>query len=160
MSARASLPPPPHLRPETLLLTPLRTPRSFARPPIRRFIREVCQKLNEPKHNLMARVLEQTGKIFILDLMAQVEAVEDKGGQFVADGTRRRTRGGVFLNLLKAQVTKEQWDKIFEEEKEAQKRRKAMKRRLRYNGEAAREGEKTPTQASPLPLSYKCVLQS
>ena len=49
---------------------------------------------------------------------------------------------------------------FFEEEKEAQKRRKAMKRRLRYNGEAAREGEKTPTQASPLPLSYKCVLQS
>ena len=77
----------------------------------------MCQKLNEPKHNLMRRVLEQTGKVFVLDLLDQVEKVEEQGGQFVADGTRRRTKGGVFLNLLKSHVSKDQWDTIFEDEK-------------------------------------------
>lgn len=85
-----------------------------------RFIRDVCQKLNEPKQHLMRKVLQQTGKVFVLDLVQQTEKVEEEGGQFVADGTRRRTKGGVFLNLLKSQVTKEQWDTIFEDEKEAQ----------------------------------------
>lgn len=70
----------------------------------------------------MKKVLQQKGKVFVLDLVAQTEQVEEAGGQFVADGTRRRTKGGVFLNLLKSQISKEQWDKIFEEEKEAQVR--------------------------------------
>ena len=85
-----------------------------------RFIREICQRLNEPKHNLMKKVLQQKGKVFVLDLVAQVDQVEEAGGQFVADGTRRRTKGGVFLNLLKSQISKEQWNKIYEEENEAQ----------------------------------------
>ena len=71
----------------------------------------------------MRKVLEQTGKVFVLDLLAQTEKVEEEGGQFVADGTRRRTKGGVFLNLLKSSVTKEQWDTIFHDEREAQVRR-------------------------------------
>mmetsp|Transcript_6667 Transcript_6667/g.22971 ORF Transcript_6667/g.22971 Transcript_6667/m.22971 type:complete len:286 (+) Transcript_6667:212-1069(+) len=121
-----------------------------------RFIRDVCQKLNEPKQHLMRKVLQQTGKVFVLDLLQQTEKVEEEGGQFVADGTRRRTKGGVFLNLLKSQVTKEQWDTIFEDEKEAQKRRKAMKRRLRYAGEA--QAEKDGDAKSPLPVSYKDCL--
>ena len=57
------------------------------------------------------------------------------------------------------QLSASQIELIRQNRKLAQ-RRKAMKRRLRYNGEAARDGEKTPTQASPLPLSYKCILQS
>jgi hypothetical protein len=123
-----------------------------------RFIREICQRLNEPKHNLMKKVLQQKGKVFVLDLVAQVDQVEEAGGQFVADGTRRRTKGGVFLNLLKSQISKEQWNKIYEEENEAQKRRKAMKRRLRYAGEAAQaEGNETTTGAekAPAAVSYK-----
>ena len=90
-----------------------------------RFIKDICQKLKEPKHNLMKKVLEQKGRVFIIDLVAQVEEVEKSGGQFVADGSRRRTKGGVFLNLLKSQCTKEQWDTIFEDEKEAQVRKQA-----------------------------------
>ena len=66
----------------------------------------------------MKKILELKGKVYVLDLVAQVEQVEQSGGQFVADGTRRRTKGGVFLNLLKSQVSKEEWDKIFEDEKE------------------------------------------
>jgi len=127
-----------------------------------RFIKEVCQKLNEPKQHLMRKVMEQVGKIFIMELVDQVERVEEEGGQFVADGTRRRTKGGVFLNLLKAQVTKEQWDTIFEDEKEAQKRRKAMKRRLRYAGEAGSQAEKdgAAPSAANFPVSYKDCLTS
>lgn len=70
----------------------------------------------------MKKVLQQKGKVFVLDLVAQVDQVEEAGGQFVADGTRRRTKGGVFLNLLKSQISKEQWNKIYQEENEAQVR--------------------------------------
>ena len=65
-----------------------------------------------------------------------------------------------FLPVHTRYTTKEEEREKQQKVEEAQKRRKAMKRRLRYNGEAAREGEKTPTQAAPLPPSYKCVLQS
>ena len=79
----------------------------------------------------MSRVIGQTSRKYVEGLVAKVDAVEAAGGQFVADGSRRRTRGGVFFSLLKDEVSKEQWDKIFEEEKEVLKRKKALKRRIR-----------------------------
>lgn len=129
----------------------------------------------------MKKILELKGKVYVLDLVAQVEQVEQSGGQFVADGTRRRTKGGVFLNLLKSQVSKEEWDKIFEDEKEVrvsakretprsgaknwqffstQKRRKAMKRRLQYKGEnnQAEDNLQQEETSKTLPVSYKDCL--
>lgn len=109
----------------------------IASPPAKRgpkqepFVKRICRDLNEPKHWLVSRVIGQTSRKYVEDLVAKVDAVEAAGGQFVADGSRRRTRGGVFFSLLKDEVSKEQWDKIFEEEKEVLKRKKALKRRIR-----------------------------
>lgn len=115
-----------------------------------RFVKNVCRSLSEPKQHLMKKVFELKGKSFILSLVEEVEEVEQSGGQVVADGSRRRTKGGVFFNLLKGKVSKEQWDKVFEDEKEAQKRRKATKRRFRYmSPESGNE---------PKALSYKDCL--
>lgn len=85
-----------------------------------RSIKSACHALKEPKHQVMRRVFDQTGEEFVFTLIEQVEKVEEAGGQFVADGTRRRTKGGVFFNLLKAKISKEQWDYIFEEERAIQ----------------------------------------
>ena len=58
------------------------------------------------------------------DLAIEVGRIEGAGGQMTSDGARRRTPGGVFWALLRAKTSKEDWDVIFEEEKEAQETEK------------------------------------
>lgn len=46
----------------------------------------------------------------------QVEAIERAGGQLIADGSRRRSPGGVFWNVVKQRVKPEVYTSIFAEE--------------------------------------------
>jgi hypothetical protein len=48
--------------------------------------------------------------------LLQVEAIECAGGQLVADGSRRRSPGGVFWNVVKQRVKPEVYTSIFAEE--------------------------------------------
>jgi len=88
-------------------------------------------------------------------LRAEVQALEASGGQMTASGDRKRTPGGVFWNLLKAQCTGDEWTHIFSEEKEKEKernKRRQKERNLKDKGTlrpslAARLGPKQPSQA-------------
>ncbi|MCA9915258.1 MAG: hypothetical protein KC496_18020, partial [Anaerolineae bacterium] len=62
--------------------------------------KEIAAQLNETAETPLqqiSRVLEQMGTEFVNELMAEVEKIETDGGMMTDDGSRRRTRGGVFF---------------------------------------------------------------
>ena len=77
----------------------------------------------------MRRAIDVIGIVAANDLAIEVGRIEGAGGQMTSDGARRRTPGGVFWALLRAKTSKEDWDVIFEEEKEAQRERCRRRRR-------------------------------
>ncbi|KAK7481309.1 hypothetical protein BaRGS_00027389 [Batillaria attramentaria] len=96
----------------------------------------ISSKLHESKVHLIRRVVQEVGRAKALALLRKTDETEAAGGMMTMNGSRRRTPGGVFLQLLKADadVSKEQHDKIFEEENRwlvDQKRRKRAKARQR-----------------------------
>ncbi|EEH56535.1 uncharacterized protein MICPUCDRAFT_69404 [Micromonas pusilla CCMP1545] len=96
-----------------------------------RAARDLCGDLGEPKESLMRRAIECIGIPMANDLAIEVGAIEGGGGQMTADGSRRRTPGGVFWALLKTKVAKEDWDFIFEEEREVQRERCRRRQRAK-----------------------------
>ncbi|XP_075279257.1 phosphorylated adapter RNA export protein isoform X2 [Opisthocomus hoazin] len=62
---------------------------------------EIAYRLCEPKKDLIARVVKIIGKRKAIELLMETAEVEQNGGLFIVNGTRRRTPGGVYLNLLK-----------------------------------------------------------
>ncbi|XP_046554166.1 phosphorylated adapter RNA export protein-like [Haliotis rubra] len=77
----------------------------------------IVEVLDEPKVDLITRIVKRLGQKKGIQLLRQTEDVEDSGGMLVKDGSRRRSAGGVFLQLLKSDsdVTKADVDYIFEE---------------------------------------------
>ncbi|KAM9328276.1 phosphorylated adapter RNA export protein [Pholidichthys leucotaenia] len=98
-----------------------------------RVIDEITYRLREPKKDLMRRVVEVVGKKKAIELLGETATLEENGGVFTMDGSRRRTPGGVFLNLLKStpSVTKGQIKQIFfeEQQKDVKSKKAAQKRR-------------------------------
>ncbi|XP_067424904.1 phosphorylated adapter RNA export protein isoform X2 [Emydura macquarii macquarii] len=62
---------------------------------------EISYRLREPKKDLIARVVKIIGKKKAIELLMETAEVEQNGGLFIMNGSRRRTPGGVYLNLLK-----------------------------------------------------------
>ncbi|XP_053719211.1 phosphorylated adapter RNA export protein [Synchiropus splendidus] len=98
-----------------------------------RVVDEIAHRLQEPKKDLIERVVRIAGKKAAIELLHETASVEENGGLFTMDGSRRRTPGGVYLNLLKKapSVSKTQIKKIFLEESQQGLRNKkaAQKRR-------------------------------
>ncbi|KAJ8287276.1 hypothetical protein GJAV_G00049690 [Gymnothorax javanicus] len=96
---------------------------------------EIAYRLREPKKDLIERVVSTIGKKKAIELLAETASVEQNGGIFTMDGSRRRTPGGVYLNLLKntPSISGKQVKKIFypESQKEVASK-KAAKRRRRH----------------------------
>lgn len=94
---------------------------------------EIAFRLREPKKDLISKVVQTIGKKKAIELMMETAEVEENGGLFVMNGSRRRTPGGVYLNLLKntPSVTVEQIKVIFhsENQKECESKKAAKKRR-------------------------------
>ncbi|XP_075692166.1 phosphorylated adapter RNA export protein isoform X2 [Rhinoderma darwinii] len=63
---------------------------------------EIAYRLCEPKKELIERVVKTIGTKKAIELLVKTAEVEQNGGLFIMDGTRRRTPGGVYLNLLKS----------------------------------------------------------
>lgn len=105
----------------------------------------ISSTLHEAKVHLIRRVVQEIGRVKSLDLLKQTEEREAAGGMMTMNGARRRTPGGVYLQLLKTdpEVSKEQCDKIFEEENkwflEQKKRKKAKARRRKWEQQLAQE---------------------
>ncbi|CAB4056951.1 PHAX [Lepeophtheirus salmonis] len=75
---------------------------------------ELAAKLCEPKTELITGVLEIIGIPHSLKLFKETQDIEKNGGKMIKNGSRRRTPGGLFLQLLR-------------ESKEAEINQKAIK---------------------------------
>ncbi|XP_034019482.1 phosphorylated adapter RNA export protein [Thalassophryne amazonica] len=94
---------------------------------------EIAHRLQEPKKDLIERVVRVIGTEKAIELLSETATIEESGGMFTVDGSRRRTPGGVYLNLLKntPSVTKAQIRQIFfdENQKDYKSKKAAQKRR-------------------------------
>ncbi|CAJ1055622.1 phosphorylated adapter RNA export protein [Xyrichtys novacula] len=94
---------------------------------------EIAYRLQEPKKDLIERVVNIVGKKKAIELLGETATLEESGGVYTMDGSRRRTPGGVFLNLLKntPSISKAQIRKVFfdEQQKECKSKKAAQKRR-------------------------------
>ncbi|KAK7070177.1 hypothetical protein SK128_003042 [Halocaridina rubra] len=95
----------------------------------------------EPNVDIIIRVVEVLGREKSLELFKETQELERNGGLLIMDGSRRRTSGGVFLQLLKKlpSVEKSDLNKIFVHENEWRKRKRAHRRRERH--ESKPQGE-------------------
>ncbi|KAF5901943.1 phosphorylated adapter RNA export protein, partial [Clarias magur] len=64
-------------------------------------IDEIAHRLKEPKKELIERVVNVIGTKKAIELLSETATIEQNGGLYTVDGSRRRTPGGVYLNLLK-----------------------------------------------------------
>ena len=62
---------------------------------------ELASKLSEPKTQLMIGVVELFGQEVSIELFEKTKGIESNGGMMIKNGERRRTPGGVFLQLLR-----------------------------------------------------------
>lgn len=96
---------------------------------------EIAYRLQEPKKDLIERVVKVVGKKKAIELLGETATLEESGGVYTMDGSRRRTPGGVYLNLLKntPSISKSQIRKIFfEEQQKDHKSKKAAQKRRRH----------------------------
>uniref|UniRef100_A0A6J0TJ84 Phosphorylated adapter RNA export protein n=1 Tax=Pogona vitticeps TaxID=103695 RepID=A0A6J0TJ84_9SAUR len=107
---------------------------------------EIAYRLCEPKKELIARIVKIIGKKKSIELLMETAEVEQNGGLFIVNGTRRRTPGGVYLNLLKntPSITGEQIKDIFyiENQKEYENKKAAKKRRIQVLGKKMKKAIK------------------
>ncbi|NP_001003995.1 phosphorylated adapter RNA export protein [Danio rerio] len=101
--------------------------------PEERVIDEIAHRLMEPKKDLIERVVRVIGNKKAIELLSETATIEQSGGLYTVDGSRRRTPGGVYLNLLKntPSISHGQVKEIFHEEnqKECNSKKAAKKRR-------------------------------
>ncbi|XP_019955560.2 phosphorylated adapter RNA export protein [Paralichthys olivaceus] len=94
---------------------------------------EIAHRLQEPKKDLIERIVKVVGVKKAVELLGETATLEESGGVYTMDGSRRRTPGGVYLNLLKntPSITKAQVRKIFldENQKDIKSKKAAQKRR-------------------------------
>lgn len=111
--------------------------------------KKIAEFLHEPKEELIERIVTHVGKDFAIRLVQATKDVEESGGMYTLDGSRRRTPGGVYLTLLKQQP---EWSKdvrklVFVEDeqelvkKKREKRKKARQQRRRNQAGKQNDGE-------------------
>src|SRR5215471_10253693 len=74
----------------------------------------LAQALQEPKRALLLKVLRTLGQDRCAALLADTLQCEDGGGMPTKDGTRRRTPGGVFFQLVKERATRQERHRLFD----------------------------------------------
>ncbi|TTF71936.1 Phosphorylated adapter RNA export protein [Bagarius yarrelli] len=98
-------------------------------------IDEIVHRLMEPKKELITRVVTVIGTKKAIELLSETATIEQNGGLYTVDGSRRRTPGGVYLNLLKntPSITEDQVKEIFHgENQKGYINKKAAKQRQKY----------------------------
>ncbi|BHF63966.1 hypothetical protein SprV_0200696300 [Sparganum proliferum] len=118
-------------------------------------VEAIAKCLNEDKIDIIDRVVETLGTKRALSFCYLAEDIENRGGFFVADGSRRRTPGGVFLTLIRRsdEVTKQEKKTIFketdQEKLQRKKLHKAAKRRLKRKANADHDSQSPKPLAQP-----------
>ncbi|KAK5849351.1 hypothetical protein PBY51_009001 [Eleginops maclovinus] len=96
---------------------------------------EIAYRLQEPKKDLIERIVKVIGNKKAIELLGETATLEESGGVHTMDGSRRRTPGGVYIYLLKntPSISKGQIKKIFLEEQQNEcKNKKAAQKRRRH----------------------------
>lgn len=81
--------------------------------PERVTVADLAAVLHEPKSVLLARVLTTLGEHRCVAMLAEALTIEARGGMLTKAGDRRRTLGGVFLELCRQQATATERRAIF-----------------------------------------------
>jgi phosphorylated adapter RNA export protein len=74
---------------------------------------KLAEVLHEPQHVLFARVLKTLGEQRTVAILTEALTLEHQGGMWLKDGSRRRTLGGVFLQLCRERTTASERREIF-----------------------------------------------
>lgn len=69
--------------------------------------------LHEPERWLLIRALRTLGEARCVAILAEALTIEHTGGMLTKAGDRRRTPGGVFLELCRQQATADERRAIF-----------------------------------------------
>jgi hypothetical protein len=91
----------------------------------------VCRALREDEStSSVGETVRVIGARAAAELFAACVEKELAGGELTADGTRRRTAGGVFFSLLKAVASKAQMKEIFRDREKAHTKKVNERRRI------------------------------
>ncbi|CAG5123477.1 unnamed protein product [Candidula unifasciata] len=96
----------------------------------------ITKGLSEPKTELFTRIVDTVGKDLAIKLFYMTEDVEQCGGMMTNDGYRRRTPGGVYIQLLKndASVSADVIESIFRDDQQAWKEKLKEQRKIKKAG--------------------------
>ncbi|XP_046633017.1 phosphorylated adapter RNA export protein-like [Daphnia pulicaria] len=124
---------------------------------------DIALKLHEEKMDLILRVVEILGKEITIKLFYETQETENDGGIMVADGSRRRTPGGVFLYLLRnhEEIPMEKIREIFSEETKAKEQHKRTLRAKRRQTQAdkLKKSLPAPNTLPELPTRVELEMQ-
>lgn len=73
----------------------------------------IAKVLHESCHIVIARALKVLGQDRCVEILADALTIEHDGGMWLHNRSRRRTLGGVFLQLCRERATPEERRKIF-----------------------------------------------
>src|SRR2546429_1043303 len=73
----------------------------------------LAEALQEPNRPLLTQVLRTLGTDRTTAILADTLTCEANGGMLTKDGTQRRTRGGVFFQLVREQATARERGRLF-----------------------------------------------
>jgi hypothetical protein len=73
----------------------------------------LAEALQEPKKPLLTQVLRTLGMDRTTAILADTLTCEAHGGMLTKDGSRRRTPGGVFFQLVKERATQQERQRLF-----------------------------------------------
>ena len=76
-------------------------------------VEKLAEVLQEPKRTLLTKVLHTLGVDRTTAILADTLQCEANGGMLTKDGTRRRTPGGVFFQLVKERTTAQERRRLF-----------------------------------------------
>ncbi|XP_017772340.1 PREDICTED: phosphorylated adapter RNA export protein [Nicrophorus vespilloides] len=99
------------------------------------FATDLANKLCEEKESLILTIVKVAGKEKTNRIFKETQRIEREGGMFILNNTRRRTSGGVFLLLVKHdnELTKDQLNIIFEEDRLKAKEELKMKKKNKFD---------------------------
>ncbi|XP_065297695.2 phosphorylated adapter RNA export protein [Dermacentor albipictus] len=111
---------------------------------------DIANRLEETNVELVGRVVQVLGVARSRKLLGMTEDIETTGGLLTRDKSRRRTPGGVFFFLVKANTSRDEANMVFGEEI---RQRERMRRKYRKERSRMIREEHVALAAAAVPLS-------
>ncbi|KAH7967169.1 hypothetical protein HPB49_023291 [Dermacentor silvarum] len=111
---------------------------------------DIAKRLEETNVELVGRVVQVLGVTRSRKLLGMTEDIESTGGLLIRDQSRRRTPGGVFFFLVKANTSRDEANMVFGEEI---RQRERMRRKYRKERSRVIREEHVALAAAAVPVS-------